>query len=82
MSSVNNPTVYDDLLDVLAEGADLERLLAFRLPAEKQARLDALLEKNRAGQRTNDEAAELDTVEHVEHVVRLLKAHLLQKHGR
>ena len=68
------------LLDVLAEGADLERLLAFRLPVDKQARLDALLERNRQGQLTDEEAAELDAVEHVEHVVRLLKGHLLQKH--
>ena len=82
MSSIEDPTAYEDLLDILAEGADVERLLAFRLPEEKQARLDALLERNRVGQLTDDEAAELDAVEHVEHVVRLLKAHLLQKHGR
>jgi len=79
MSSIDDPTVYDDLLEILAEGADLERLLAFRLPMEKQARLDALLDKNRGGQLTDEEAIELDTVEHV---VRLLKAHLLQKHRR
>ena len=82
MSAVENPVVYEDLLEILAEGADLERLLAFRLPAEKQARLDALLEKNREGQLTDEDAAQLDTFEHVEHVVRLLKAHLLQKHGQ
>lgn len=82
MSSVENPTVYEDLLDILAEGADLDRLLAFRLPVEKQARLDTLLERNREGQLTDDDAAELDTFEHVEHIVRLLKAHLLQKHKR
>ena len=82
MSSIENPTVYDDLLEILAEGADLDRLLAFRLPVEKQARLDALLEKNRDGQLTDEEATELDTVEQVEHIVRLLKAHLLQKHSR
>ena len=81
MSSVENPTAYEDLLDILAEGADLERLLAFRLPAEKQARLDALLDKNREGQLSDGDAAQLDTFEHVEHVVRLLKAHLLQKYG-
>jgi hypothetical protein len=82
MSSIENPSVYDDLLDVLAEGADLDRLLAFRLPQEKQARLDALLAKNRDGTMSDEDAAELDTFEHVEHIVRLLKAHLLQKQAR
>lgn len=82
MSSVDNPSVYDDLLDILAEGADLQRLLAFRLPDEKQNRLEDLLEKNREGMLGSEDAAELDTFEQVEHVVRLLKAHLLQKQGR
>ncbi len=82
MSSIENATVYDDLLDVLAEGADLDRLLTFRLPEEKQARLDALLERNREGQLSDEDVGELDTFEHIEHVVRLLKAHLLQKQRR
>ena len=82
MSSIEHSSVYDDLLDILAEGATLERLLAFRLPDEKQNRLDDLLEKNREGLLTDQDAAELDTFEQVEHVVRLLKAHLLQKQGR
>ena len=69
MSSIENPTVYDDLLDVLAEGADLDRLLTFRLPKEKQARLDALLERNREGQLSDEDVGELDTFEHIEHVV-------------
>ena len=80
MSSVKNATIYDELLDILAEGADLERLLAFRLPVEKQSRLDVLLERNREKQLSGEDSAELDTFEHIEHVVRLLKAHLLQKH--
>lgn len=55
--SHQSPTVYDDLLDLLAESADAQRLLAFRLSDEKQARLDKLLEKNREGTLTDDEAA-------------------------
>lgn len=45
MSLLDHPTVYDDLLDVLAESANTERLLSFRLSEPLQARLDALLEK-------------------------------------
>lgn len=79
MSLLNHPAVYDDLLDVLAESADAERLLAFRLSAPLQERLDALLEKNREGTLTNEEIAELDAYERFEHLVRLLKARVLQK---
>ena len=81
MSTIDHPAVYDDLLDLLAESADVQRVLAFRLSHEKQLRLDALLEKNREGILTAAETAELDAYEHFEHLVRLLKARLLQKQG-
>jgi hypothetical protein len=35
MSAINHPAVYDDLLDLLAESADAQRVLAFRLSDEK-----------------------------------------------
>ncbi len=81
VSTINHPAVYDDLLDLLAESADAQRVLAFRLSEEKQARLDELLEKNREGTLTGDESAELDAYERFEHIVRLLKARVLQKRG-
>jgi hypothetical protein len=81
MSTIDHPALYDDLLDVLAEGADAHRVLAFRLSDEKQARLDELLEKSREGTLTNEEASELDAYERFEHLVRLLKARVLQKQG-
>jgi hypothetical protein len=80
MSAIDHPAVYDDLIDLLAESADPQRVLAFRLSDEKQARLDELLEKNRGGTLT-DEAAELDAYQRFEHVVRLLKARVLRKRG-
>ncbi|HEX9872241.1 MAG TPA: hypothetical protein VGC99_27320 [Candidatus Tectomicrobia bacterium] len=79
MSAIDHPAVYDDLLDLLAESADAQRVLAFRLSDEKQALLDELLERNREGTLTDDESAELDAYERFEHVVRLLKARVLQK---
>ena len=51
------------------------------MPQEKQFRLDALLEKNRQSKLTEDESAELDTFEHFEHLVRLLKARTLEQQG-
>ncbi len=47
MSLLDHPAVYDDVRDVLAERGMPERLLAVRLSEPLQARLDALLEKNR-----------------------------------
>ena len=80
MSTVDHPPVYDELLDLLAANADPKQLLCFRLSGEKQARLDELLQRNRQGALSEDESAELDGYEHFEHVVRLLKARLSQKH--
>ena len=81
MSAIDHPAVYDDLIDLLAESADPQRVLAFRLSDEKQARLDELLEKNRECTLADDEAAELDAYERFEHIVRRLKARVLRKWG-
>jgi hypothetical protein len=79
MSAIDHPAIYDGLLDLLAESADAQRVLAFRPSDGKQARLDELLERNREGTLTDDESAELDAYERFEHVVCLLKARVLQK---
>jgi hypothetical protein len=71
--------IYDDLLDLLVESADAGRLLAFRLPADKQARLDDLFQKNRDGRLTDAERGELEEFERFEHLGQLLKARLRQK---
>ena len=81
MATIDESAVYDGLLDLLADSAEAERVLAFRLSTIKQARLDALLDKNREGTLTAEEAAELDAYEYFEHLVRLLKARVLQKLG-
>jgi hypothetical protein len=79
MSAIDHPAIYEDLLDLLAESADAQRVLAFHLSDQKQARLDELLEKNREGTLTAEESTELDAYERFEHLVRLLKARVLQK---
>jgi hypothetical protein len=79
MSAIDHPAIYEDLLDLLAETADAQRVLAFHLSDQKQARLDELLERNREGTLTVEESTELDVYERFEHLVRLLKARVLQK---
>jgi hypothetical protein len=79
MASIDESSLYEDLVDVLTEGVDRTRLAAFRLPESKQNRLDELLEKNREGTLSPHDEAELATFSQLEHVVRLLKARLLQR---
>lgn len=79
MATTDDAAVYDELLDLLAEGANADRVLAFRLSDAKQDRLDTLLDKNREGTLTAAETTELDAYERFEHVVRLLKIRVLQK---
>lgn len=81
MATLDTHAVYDELLDLLVDGADVQRVLAFRLSSSQQERLDILLEKNREGTLSAEETAQLDAFERFEHLVRLLKARVLQKQG-
>ena len=71
---MNENAVFDVLVDFLVEGRDASRVLAFRLPDTKQQRLDLLLQQNREGTLTPEQKNELQTFEHLEHIVRLMKA--------
>ena len=62
MSTIPHPALFDDLLDLLAQSADADRVLAFRLSPNKQARLDDLLEKNREGALTEEQRRTLERV--------------------
>jgi hypothetical protein len=78
VGTIEQGSVYDSLIDLLVQGGNRQEILKFRLGSEPQSRLDELLEKNRSGTITPEEASELETFEHFEHVVRLLKARVLQ----
>ena len=45
MAALDAHAVYDELLDLLADSADVQRVLAFRLSSLQQERLDILLEE-------------------------------------
>ena len=82
MATTDRATLYDDLLDLFADSADVNRLLAFQLPADKQRRLEALLRKSKTGSLTSEERGDLDEYERLEHLGRMLKARLRQRHSR
>ncbi len=79
MSTTEPQTIYDELLDLFVETTDKDRLLTYRLPPDKQARLDDLLQKNLEGSLTETERGELEEYERLEHLGRMLKARLQQK---
>ncbi len=82
MSTVDQPPIYDELVELLANSAAAEEVISFQLSNEKQVRLDDLLSKNRDGTLSPQESAELDAFEQFEHVVRLLKARVREKQGQ
>ena len=79
MATAESLPIYDELLDLFVGAANRKELLAFRLPPNRQARLDELLQKNRDGTLSNAERGELEEFERLEHLGRLLKARARRK---
>jgi hypothetical protein len=65
---------YQEMLDFLGDGPDPRRIVAFKISAAAQERLELLLEKNREDGLNDAEAAELDVYELVHHSIIRLKA--------
>lgn len=80
--ATTDPAAYDELLDLFVAPAVAERILAFHPSTAMQARIEALLAKNRDQTLSPEERAELDEFERIEHFVRLVKARVHQKLGR
>ncbi len=71
------PSNYAGLSDVLEELARLpapEEVLALRPAPALQARIDALLQKNRTTGLSDDERREWERYQYLEHLVRIAKA--------
>ena len=64
---------YDEFIDFLARGASSAEVLAFRPSDETQDRVRFLLDRNAADELTEDEAAELEVLGELEHVMQLVK---------
>ncbi len=77
MSMTATNGVWNDILEFLSACVPPERILAFRPSGEAQERLSLLLERNRQGTLTDEEEAELNECERMEHLVRLLKTRAL-----
>lgn len=65
---------YDEIVDLFARGASPAEVLAFRPSLETQERMRDLLERNSAGELTDEEATELECFRELELLMQLVKA--------
>ena len=65
--------VFTEMIDFLASGPTPEQIVEHKVSPQVQERLSELLEKNREDSLSDDENAELDSYELVDHVMSLLK---------
>jgi len=65
---------YDEIVDLFARGAPSADILAFRPSQEAQERVLYLLARNKTGELTAQEVAELNRFAELEHLMQLVKA--------
>lgn len=72
----SEPSLVDEIADFLASTPSREELLEFRPSEHVQERARQLLAKIKTGRLSDDERRELDRFEHLEVLMRLVKARL------
>jgi hypothetical protein len=65
---------YDEIVDLFARGSSSNEILTFRPSEHAQERARYLLARNRSGELTEREAAELHRLGELEHLMQLVKA--------
>lgn len=65
---------YDEIVDLFASGTSSAKILALRPTRQTQQRVCYLLERNKAGELNEEEAAELERFGELEHLMQLVKA--------
>jgi hypothetical protein len=80
MAQVREISRYEaEFTDFMTSSPTLEEIANFRLSDESEARLSALLEANRQGTLTAEEAEELAEYGRLEHLMRLMKYRAYEK---
>jgi hypothetical protein len=75
----NQTKAYEEIIELFANGSSPESIISFKPSSESQERVKILLKKNREGNLTPEEEAELDEFGLIEHLMRLVKARARQK---
>lgn len=68
-----------EVIDFLLQNPSPLQVLNYHVSDEAQGRLQRLLTLNSAGQLSEDELAELDELQRLEHVIVMLKARIMQE---
>ena len=82
---LSSPPAYaglNDVLETLARLPSPEEVLALRPAPSLQERIEALLDKNRAGGLSDEERREWERYQYMEHLIRLAKARALQQQAQ
>ena len=80
MAATQTSTLFlDEVVELLTSGPSPEQLLNYRPSEQVQQRARELLMKLNSGEVTPDEERELDQFQHVESLMRLVKARLRVK---
>ena len=72
---------FDEIIAFLAASPTAEQIIAYRPPEQLQARMSALLEKNRQTDLDADEAVELDELLRMNRFISRLQAKAKQHSG-
>ena len=65
---------YGEIVDLLARGSSSSDIIRFHPSPAAQARARYLLERNKNGEITEEQAAELELLGQLEHLMQLVKA--------
>lgn len=65
---------YAEIVDLFARGSSSSEILRYHPSPHAQERVRYLLERNKNGEITDEEAAELDRLGQLEHMMQLVKA--------
>jgi hypothetical protein len=70
---------YEELVDFIADGIGLERIIAFHPSETVKTRLADLIEREKSSSLSREETSELDHYLQLEHLMRLVKARARQQ---
>ncbi len=65
---------YDDIVDLFARGTSPREIVQFRPSQASQQRADYLLNQNKTGDLSDEEASELERLGQLDHLIQLVKA--------
>ncbi len=72
--STQKTKVYDEIIDFIASGTTPQSVIAFKLSAAAQERLEDLVYRGKVGELAPEEKKELDYFLTLEHIMTLAKA--------